>query len=565
MSDTPPAQARPVLLAVDDDPDVLRAVDRDLRRRYADRYRILRAGGGQEGLETLREARTRNLPVALIISDQRMPGMDGVSMLREARGLHPDAKVVLLTAYADTDAAIAAINQVRLDYYILKPWDPPEERMYPILDDLLDDWQAGYVAPFTGVRVVGHRWAPDSHVTRDFLARYQVPYQWLDIETDPEAQTVLDAAAAQEQAPPEDETRMLPVVLLPDGRALRDPSVTELAAALGLTTRVETRSYDVVIVGAGPAGLAAAVYAASEGLRAAIVEREAPGGQAGQSSRIENYLGFHSGLSGADLTRRALVQARRFGADLIAPAVVASLEVCDPYRVVHFDDGQSITAQAVVIASGVSYRKLDAPGVDALTNAGVYYGATPAEARACAGEEVAIVGGANSAGQAALNFARYASKVTMVVRAGELGKGMSAYLVDRIEQHPAITVLTGAQVQSCEGGERLAAVHVRDAAGAVTRVPATSLFVFIGGDPCTGWREGSLDVDGRGFVLTGSDLTGRSFRTASGQERDPYLLETSVPGVFAAGDVRHRSMKRVASAVGEGSTAVSFIHQYLDR
>jgi thioredoxin reductase (NADPH) len=572
MSDASPEQAqRPVLLAVDDDPDVLRAIDRDLRRRYADRYRVLRAGGGQEGLDTLREARTRNLPVALIITDQRMPGMDGVTMLREARSLHPDARAVLLTAYADTDAAIAAINQVRLDYYILKPWDPPEERLYPIIDDLLDDWAAGYVPPFTGVRVVGHRWAPDSHLTRDFLARYQVPYQWLDIESDPEAQSVLDAAAAQTLAQPQDqspdvEARMLPLVVLPDGTMLRDPSLAQLAQALGLTTRVETRSYDVVIVGAGPAGLAAAVYAASEGLRAAIVECVAPGGQAGQSSRIENYLGFPSGLSGADLTRRALVQAKRFGADLIAPAQVASLEVCDPYRVVHLDDGQSMTAEAVVIASGVTYRTLDAPGVDALTNAGVYYGASPAEARACAGEEVVIVGGANSAGQAALNFARYATKVTMVVRAASLGKGMSAYLVDRIEKHPTIEVRLNSVVQQCEGSQRLEAVCVRDSVtGSVDRIAAMSVFVFIGGDACTGWLAGTLELDERGFVITGSDLTGRSFRTAAGQARDPFLLETSVAGVFAAGDVRHRSMKRVASAVGEGSTAVSFIHQYLDR
>jgi thioredoxin reductase (NADPH) len=565
VSEVPQEQVRPVLLAVDDDPDVLRAVDRDLRRRYADRYRVLRAGSGQEGLDTLREARTRNLPVALIVSDQRMPGMDGVAMLREARDLHPDAKVVLLTAYADTDAAIAAINQVRLDYYILKPWDPPEERMYPILDDLLEDWAAGYVAPFTGVRVVGHRWSPDSHVARDFLARYLVPYQWLDVEDDPQAQAVLDAAA--EQAPPQtDQAGALPLVVLPDGRALRNPSLSELANALGLTTRAETPSYDVVIVGAGPAGLAAAVYAASEGLRTALVEREAPGGQAGQSSRIENYLGFPSGLSGADLTRRALVQARRFGAELIAPAEVASLEVCDPYRIVHLDDGQALTAQAVVIASGVSYRRLEAPGVEALTNAGVYYGTSPAEARGTAGEQVAVVGGANSAGQAALSFARYASRVTMLVRGPHLGATMSSYLVERIEQHPAITVRTCAEVHECEGTERLTAVHVRDATtGAIERLEVSSLFVFIGGIACTSWLAGAMELDEGGFVLTGSDLTGRSVRTDSGQARDPYLLETSVPGVFAVGDVRHRSMKRVASAVGEGSTAVSFIHQYLDR
>ena len=569
MSETAPAPARPLILAVDDDPDVLRAVDRDLRRRYADRYRIVRAGGAEEGLQTLREARTRNLPVALIVSDQRMPGMDGVSMLGEARTLFPDAKVVLLTAYADTDAAIAAINQVRLDYYILKPWDPPEERMYPILDDLLEDWAGGYVPPFTGVRVVGHRWAPDSHVTRDFLARYLVPYRFLDVEIDPEATQLLEAAAQNgngDQPDAQKQAAMLPLVVLPDGRALHDPSVVELAAALGLRTQVETQVYDVVIVGAGPAGLAAAVYAASEGLRAAVIEQAAPGGQAGQSSRIENYLGFPSGLSGLDLTRRALTQAKRFGADLIAPARVRSIEICDPYRVLHLDDGQRLGAETVVIASGVSYRRLEAPGVDALVNAGVYYGASPLEARATAGEEVAIVGGANSAGQAALNFARFASKVTLLVRGAELGKGMSAYLVDRIEKSANIEVRTGAEVESCEGDARLAAVTVRDrATGAVETLPVSSLFVFIGGDACSDWLDGAVELDDRGFVLTGLDLTGRSFRTRRGEARDPFLLETSIPGVFAVGDVRHHSMKRVASAVGEGSTAVSFIHQYLDR
>jgi thioredoxin reductase (NADPH) len=564
MTDVAAVASRPVILAVDDDPDVLRAVDRDLRRRYTDAYRVLRAGSGPEALETLREARTRNLPVALILSDQRMPGMDGVTMLGEARELYPDTKEVLLTAYADTDAAIAAINNVHLDYYILKPWDPPEERMYPILDDLLDDWNAGYTPAFTGVRIVGHRWAPDSHLARDFLARYQVPYQWLDVETNPEARRVLEAAGAS--APEALDGSMLPLVVLPDGTTLGHPSVAELANALGLTTRPETPSYDVVIVGAGPAGLAAAVYAASEGLHVAVVESVAPGGQAGQSSRIENYLGFPSGLSGADLMRRALVQARRFGADVIAPVTVSSLEVCDPYRVIHLDGGDALTAQAVVVASGVTYHRLEVPGAVELTNAGVYYGATPADAVGCAGEEVAVVGGANSAGQAALHFARYASRVHMLVRAGSLGKGMSAYLVDRIENHPGITVRTTTEVVRCEGTDHLTGIEVRNnATSEAERLTVTSLFVFIGAGPSTEWLDGVLDRDDHGFLLTGSDLTDRSFPTAAGAQRDPYLLETSIAGVFAVGDVRHRSMKRVASAVGEGSTAVSFIHQYLER
>ena len=560
MTDSAPSSIRPAILAVDDEPEVLASIVRDLRDRYSDRYRVLRAASGAEALDALREARLRGMPVALILSDQRMPELDGVSMIGEARRLHPDAKAVLLTAYADTDVAIKAINTVRLDYYIVKPWHPPEERLYPVIDDLLFDWSSAHVPRFTGVRVVGHRWAPDTHVTRDFLARYQVPYEFLDVETNPEARRVLDSAGG------DGEVAGLPLVVLPDGSALRDPSVADLAQALGLRTRVESETYDVAIVGGGPAGLAAAVYAASEGLRAVVVERDAPGGQAGQSSLIENYLGFPAGLSGADLARRAAVQAKRFGATVIAPASVASLEVCDPYRVIHLSDGQAIAAQAVVIASGVTYRRLDVPGSEKLTNAGIYYGAGTADAPNCRGEDIAIVGGANSAGQAALNFAKYARTVTVIVRADSLSKGMSAYLVDRIAKNPTIVVRTGTEVVRCEGDERLVAAHVRDnATGDVERLDITSLYAFIGAGPCTDWLDGTVDRDDHGFVLTGADLGDRTFPTASGAHRDPFLLESSIAGVFAVGDVRHRSMKRVASAVGEGSTAVSFIHQYLDR
>ena len=560
MTDTAFDSLRPVILAVDDEPEVLASIARDLRARYSDRYRVMRAGSGAEALETLKEARTRNMPVALIISDQRMPELDGVSMIEQAKALHPDAKAVLLTAYADTDVAIKAINTVRLDFYIVKPWDPPEERLYPVLDDLLETWADGYVRPFTGVRVVGHRWAPDTHVTRDFLARYQVPYEFLDIETHAEARRVLQAVDGDGAA------EALPLVVLPGGATLRDPSVNELAEALGLRARPDTASYDVAIVGAGPAGLAAAVYAATEGLSAVVVERDAPGGQAGQSSLIENYLGFPAGLSGADLARRAAVQAKRFGTTVIAPASVASLEVCDPYRVLHLTDGEAIAAQAVVVASGVTYHRLAVPGAAELTNAGVYYGAGTADAPNCSGEDIAIVGGANSAGQAALNFAKFARKVTLLVRAASLGKGMSAYLVDRIEKHPVIEVRTDTEIVRCEGSAHLEAVEFRDnATGDVDRLAITSLYVFIGAGPCTDWLDSSVERDAHGFVLTGADLGERTFRTAAGISRDPFLLETSVPGVFAVGDVRHRSLKRVASAVGEGSTAVSFIHQYLDR
>ncbi len=545
----------PVILAVDDDVRVLRAVAADLRSRYSPAYRIVRADSGQSALDAVRELTLRGTPVALVLSDQRMPGMGGVELLREARLVQPDTKAVLLTAYADTDVAIEAINSVRLDYYILKPWDPPEERLYPVLDDLLGDWQAGFSPPFEGVRLVGHRWSREAHRLRDFLSRNQVPYQWIDVEADAEAQRLIEEI--------DGERVRLPVVVLADGARLSSPSPTDVARSIGLHTRSETRSWDLIIVGAGPAGLAAAVYGASEGLSTALVEREAPGGQAGQSSRIENYLGFPSGLSGADLARRGLDQARRFGAEVLTPVEVTGIETCDPYRVLRLADGESLTATALIVATGVRYKRLDAPGVDELSGTGVYYGAARAEGPACQDEDIAVVGGANSAGQAAVYFAHFARTVTMLVRADSLDKAMSRYLVDQIEATPNIVVRTCTEVAGVSGDDRLETVTVRDTrAGSEDVLGVTSLFVFIGAAPHTDWLSGVVQRDERGFILTGPDVKGR-VRLPSGGERDRYLLETSVAGVFAVGDVRARSMKRVASAVGEGSIAVQFVHHYL--
>jgi thioredoxin reductase (NADPH) len=546
--------AEPVLLAVDDDPRVLRAVARDLRSHYAGRFRVVRADSGESALEALRELKVRGTPVALVLSDQRMPGMGGIELLGHGRELFPDAKVVLLTAYADTDVAIEAINRVRLDYYILKPWDPPEEQLYPVLDDLLEDWQASVPPSFDGVRVVGHRFSPEAFALRDFLARNQVPYRWIDVEQDADAGKVLAAT--------EGERLRLPVVVAGDER-LSAPTVAEVARLVGIGSTTETRSWELLIVGAGPAGLAAAVYGASEGLSTGLVEREAPGGQAGQSSRIENYLGFPSGLSGSDLARRALTQATRFGAELVAPAEVTGLEVREPYRLLQLADGGELSCSALVVASGVTYRRLGAPGVEALAGRGVFYGSARTEAPECEGQDVVVVGGANSAGQAAVYFSGYARRVFLVVRAASLDVGMSSYLVDQLGGLGNVVVRTRSEVAEAIGDGHLEAVVLRDLdAGGTEELGAASMFVFIGAEPHTDWLSGTVARDERGFVLTGADVGGR-IRTPAGVERDRYLLESSVPGVFAVGDVRARSVKRVASAVGEGSIAVQFIHEYL--
>jgi thioredoxin reductase (NADPH) len=546
-----PPERRPAIVAVDDEPAVLAAVARDLRRGFGERYRILRADSGATALELLTELRTRGDQVALLIADQRMPGMAGTDYLVQARTIVPDAKRVLLTAYADTEAAIAAINDVALDYYLLKPWDPPEEQLFPIVEDLLTTWDAGAALEAGGVRVIGHRFSKDSHDLRDFLARNRVPARWLDVERDGEARELLRVAGV--------EADRLPVALLEDGAVLERPTILELAERLGVAGQPAQDHYDLVIVGGGPAGLAAAVYGASEGLRTVMVEREAPGGQAGQSSRIENYLGFPTGLSGSDLARRATDQARRLGAELLTVQDVVGLRAEGAGRFVDLSGGGTLSANCVLVASGVSYRQLDAPGFADLTGAGVYYGAAMTEARSCAEQHVVVIGGANSAGQAAVYFADYAGRVTMLVRGPSLERSMSHYLIEQLSTRPNVTVRTETSAIAAEGEDgRLRRLRVRGPGGEEV-LEVDACFVFIGASPRTDWLEGVVARDERGFILAGPDVRGDGWPL----KRDPFLLETSVPGVFVAGDVRARSIKRVASAVGEGSMAVSLVHQYL--
>ena len=549
----PPSPARrPAIVAVDDEPAVLAAVARDLRRGFGERFRILRAGSGAQALEMLRELRTRGEEVAMLIADQRMPAMPGTQYLLEARKLVPDAKRVLLTAYADTEAAIAAINEVALDYYLLKPWDPPEEQLFPVVEDLLTTWESGAALAAGGVRVIGHRFSKESHDLRDFLVRNRVPARWLDVERDGEARELLEVIGV--------DAERLPVALLEDGSILERPTTLELAERLGISAQPIGDHYDLVIVGGGPAGLAAAVYGASEGLRTVMVEREAPGGQAGQSSRIENYLGFPVGLSGSDLARRATDQARRLGAELLTVQEAVALEAEGSGRLVHLTGGGVLSANTVLVASGVSYRQLDAPGFADLTGAGIYYGAALIEARACADQHVVVIGGANSAGQAAVYFSGYAGRVTMLVRADSLTNSMSHYLIEQIGALGNVEVRTGAQAVAANGADgHLRSLRIRAADGTETVEDADACFVFIGAVPRTDWLEGVVARDERGFILAGPDVRDRGWPLP----RDPYVLETSVPGVFVAGDVRTRSIKRVASAVGEGSMAVSLIHEYL--
>ncbi len=551
---------KPVVLTVDDDAPVLRAVERDLRKRYGQDYRILSAASGQAALDLLQRIDQRNEPVALFLVDHRMPQMSGIEFLAKTLDRHGDSKRVLLTAYADTDAAIRAINEIKLHHYLLKPWDPPEQNLYPVLDDLLEDWRSAFRPPFEGLRLMGSRWWPKSYELREFLAKNAVPYQWLDVDTagsDPEVRRLVETA--------QNAGCQFPVVMLQDGGMLQQPRQAELAERIGLRTRADNKFYDLVIVGGGPAGLAAAVYGASEGLSTVIVERDAPGGQAGLSSRIENYLGFPSGLSGADLTRRAVAQARRFGAEILAPQHTVGVRSEGQYRIVKLADDSELSCHALMVATGVQWRKLDVPGMARLHGAGVYYGAGPAEAISCRDEEVYIVGGANSAGQAAMNFSRYAGRVVMLVRGPGLGASMSRYLIDEIAHTPKIEVQTGARIVEVHGEERLEAISIRcDATGSIDRVRASALFIFIGAEPSTEWLNGFVERDERGFLLTGQDLLKNGERPKGWQlDREPSLLETSVPGVFAVGDVRHGSVKRVASGVGEGSIAIQFVHQYL--
>jgi thioredoxin reductase (NADPH) len=546
-----PRERRPAILAVDDEPAVLAAVARDLRRGFGEDYRILRATSGAEALDLLRQVRTRGDQVALLIADQRMPGMAGTEYLVEARKLVPDARRVLLTAYADTEAAIQAINEVDLDYYLLKPWDPPEEQLYPVVKDLLEVWQAGAALDAGGVRVIGHRFSKETHELRDFLARNRVPGRWLDVERDGEARELLRVAGVDGDR--------LPVALLEDGSVLERPTLLELAERLDVPMRPAQEHYDLVIVGGGPAGLAAAVYGASEGLRTVLVEREAPGGQAGQSSRIENYLGFPSGLSGSDLARRATTQARRLGAELVTVQDATAVRADGSGRFVELSGGGTLSANTVLVASGVSYRQHDAPGFADYTGAGIYYGAAMTEARSCSQQHVVVIGGANSAGQAAVYFARYARQVTMLVRS-TLEKSMSHYLIEQIAALGNIDVRTGATAVGAEGdGGRLRRLRIRAGDGADELLDVDACFVFIGAAPRTDWLDGVVARDERGFILAGPDAKEAGWPL----KREPFLLETSVPGIFVAGDVRARSIKRVASAVGEGSMAVSLIHQYL--
>lgn len=549
--------SKPAILAVDDDLEVLHAVERDLRRQYGREYRVLSADRGDKALEALRKLRVRSDTVALFLVDQRMPGLTGVEFLEQAVGLYPEAKRVLLTAYADTQAAIHAINEVHLDHYLLKPWEPPEERLYPVLSDLLDDWQATHHPPFEGIRVLGNRWSPRSHALKDFLGGNLVPYQWLDVELSDEGKALLSQLGTA--------VEKLPVALFPDGTVLIAPSTPELAEKLGLNMRAKRPFYDLVILGGGPAGLAAAVYGASEGLSTVMVERAAPGGQAGTSSRIENYLGFPSGLTGADLTRRAVAQAARFGVEILAPQEAQGLRVQDPYRFVKLADGSELSCHALLIATGVSWKRLEAPGIERLTGAGVYYGAARTEAVTCKDEDVYIVGGANSAGQSALYFAQFARRVVLLVRGGSLEKGMSQYLVEQVRSTPNISVELYTRVVEALGDSHLEGLRLATGSPATERtVPTSSLFIMIGATPQTEWLDGQVLCDERGYILTGPDVMRDGQRPRGWKpERDPFLLETNIPGIFAAGDVRHASIKRVASGVGEGSIAISFIHQYL--
>jgi thioredoxin reductase (NADPH) len=546
---------KPSILTLDDDVNVLRAVERDLRRQYGSEYRVRRADSGAAALELLEALKERGDPSALFLVDQRMPGMSGVEFLEKAIKIYPDAKRVLLTAYADTDAAIRAINEVQIDHYLLKPWDPPEEKLFPVLTDLLDEWRGTYRPPFEGIRVVGNPWDPVSHQVRDFLARNHIPYLWLDPEVNDEGRDLLAGANGI----------ALPCLFFPDGTTLEKPDNRQIADQVGLQTSASGPFYDLTVVGAGPAGLAAAVYGASEGLRTLVVEEKAPGGQAGMSSRIENYLGFPKGLSGADLARRAVSQARRFGVEILTAQRVVGLDVSGTSRVVKLGDGTEITTRAVLVATGVSYRQLQSKGIQDLTGAGVYYGAAMTEGESIRGTDVYVVGGANSAGQAAMYFSRFADTVTMLVRGESLSSTMSQYLIDQIDGTDNIRVWTRAQVKEAIGSQRLEELVVSvDGGSSEERVPATALFIFIGAKPRTDWLDGIVGRTDHGFILSGADaLTVDAASAYFGHGRSPYMLESTVPGVFVAGDVRHGSVKRVASAVGEGSMAVMYIHRYL--
>jgi len=606
---------RPVLLTVDDDPNVLRAIERDLRQQYGSRFRILKTDSGQKALELVKQLKLRNETLALLLVDQRMPQMSGVAFLEQAMNIFPDAKRVLLTAYADTEAAIRSINKAKIDYYLMKPWDPPQEILYPILDDLLDDWWASFKPPFEGIRVIGLRWSPKSYEVKYFLARNGIPYQWLDFEADEEARRLVSYVESTSKSKHSDFTNAtttttttnssfsisdhnktennnniasssrlasvsyssslyssslrLPVVIFPDGSHMEEPTSSEIAEKIGLKTSAQMPFYDLIIIGAGPAGLSAAVYGASEGLSTLLIERQAPGGQAGMSSNIENYLGFPTGLTGSNLARRAVAQAVRFGAEILTPQEVNDIRVDGPYRIVKLKDGTEISCHALIIACGVSYRNLEnVKGIDKLTGAGVYYGASMVDALSVKDEDVFMVGGANSAGQAAIHFSKYAKTVTLVVRGDSLSKSMSRYLIHQLNETPNIHVLLNSKVTEVLGENRLEFITITNTqTGQLQTVPTSGLYIFIGAVPHTDAFVGLIERDANGFILTGPDLMQNRRERPRGWtlDRQPFLLETNVPGIFAAGDVRHGSMKRVAAGVGDGSIAVQLVHQYLKR
>ncbi|MEJ2361570.1 MAG: FAD-dependent oxidoreductase [Gammaproteobacteria bacterium] len=550
--------AKPIIMTIDDELHVLNAIARDLQAYYQKDYRIVKAGSGDEALEAVQEYKRRNDQIALFLVDQRMPGLSGVEFLEAAIKFYPETKKVLLTAYADTDAAITSINAIGLDYYLMKPWDPPEERLYPVLDDLLSDWLANVPVSYDGIRVAGTLWSASSHNVKEFLARHQIPYKWLDIEKDKEARELVECSSG--------EKLQLPVLFFPDGTTLVNPDRSDLAARVGMTTEARQPFYDLIVIGAGPAGLAAAVYGASEGLRTIVIEKEAAGGQAGTSSRIENYLGFPQGISGADLTRRATTQAQRLGAEILTAREVVEIRVEDPYRFVKLNDGTELSCHAMVIATGVEVRRMNLPGVDSLVGGSVYYGAAASEAVYYKDKKVFVVGGANSAGQGAMFLSRYAAKVSILFRGDSLSKSMSQYLIDQIDATPNIEVLINTEVVAVNGNEHLETLSIKNnKTGDIKIMPADAIFIFIGAIPSTGIIRELVECDTSGYIYTGQDLITNGKRPKNWKlKRDPFVLETSVPGIFAAGDVRHGVIRRVASAAGQGAVAVSLIHKYLE-
>jgi len=548
---------KPIIFSVDDDPQVLKAIVRDLRSEYRKEYRILSTSSANEALDSLNELKRKGENIALFLSDQRMPEMEGVDFLERAMTLYPEAKRILLTAYSDTDAAIKAINDVNLDYYLMKPWDPPEERLFPIITDMLDAWEGSHTPEFAGLRIIGYQWSPLSHAIKDFLSGNLIPYQWLDIESNPRAGEVLDANNINAEE--------YPIIIYEDGSHQINPDIRTIAERLGRQAKPAEEMYDVAIIGAGPAGLAAAVYGGSEGLKTVLIEKRAPGGQAGTSSRIENYLGFPSGLSGADLARRAITQATRFGIEFLSPQEVTDIQLNDRYKILKLADGSIINTRSVVITSGVDYRKLPAEGLDQYTGAGVYYGAATTEAAACCDKDVYIVGGGNSAGQGAMYLSKFANNVYIVIRREDLSSSMSQYLIDQIDATPNIHLLPRHVVEKASGNGKLESITLKNLDTEESRdAIAGSLFIFIGAKPYTDWIPDSLLRNKRGFLITGSDLQNEEgFSKRWKKKREPHFLETSIPGIFAAGDVRSGAMNRVASAVGEGAMSIKLVHEYL--